>query len=491
MMTWCWAWAGFALTAGVPAPQAPLLGYWEGTILVPQSPLPVRLTFREEAGQLVAWLGVPAQQVRDLPAQTVTYRDGTLRVEFRTLGATWQGRYVPPPATPPRNDPPGNRDELRGELRGTWSQSGLNLPCDWKPVTAFTEARRPQQPKPPFPYDAREVRVLNPLTQKHLAGTLTFPRTKPLGGPIPAVILVSGSGPQDRNSTFFDHQPFLVLADHLTRANIAVLRYDDRGVGQSEGSHASATTEDLGTDAAAMLRWLRQQPGIDPRRVGVIGHSEGGLIGPIVAAKHPEEVGFLILLAGPGLPGAEILLDQNLQRFTTAEDQAAARILFGKLFEILRGTERRSVRRRLALEYLQQQATLSPPNVRQTLQLDDETQREALVAGLLSPWMEGFLRSDPAPILKQVRCPVLAVNGDKDVQVRAEANLRGIEQALAARPNGPPATVEVIRRPGLNHLFQPATTGEVSEYNQIETTFDAETLQILSRWIQSLPKEPK
>jgi hypothetical protein len=324
-------------------------------------------------------------------------------------------------------------------------------------------------PRPPFPYRAEDVSFANPVGGHKLAGTLTTP---PGAGPVPAVVLVSGSGPQDRDESLMGHKPFLVLADHLTRRGVAVLRYDDRGVGKSGGRFDGATSADFATDAAAAVAFLRGRPGIDPKRVGICGHSEGGLIGPTVAAADRLTVGFLVLLAGPGLPGFEVIQTQ-------ARDILKAD-----------GKSDKEVDALLALNRLSLGALMKPwVNPRPVL---------AAVAGGLAnpsadrwrpkppgdPWVRHFLAYDPRPTLALVRCPVLALIGGKDLQVAAKPNLEAIKSACP--------WADCRELPGLNHLFQPATTGSPAEYGKIETTFDPAALDAISAWVLAVQSgEPK
>jgi uncharacterized protein len=336
-------------------------------------------------------------------------------------------------------------------------------------------ARRPQEPLRPLPYVERQVTFRSPAAGIRLAGTLALPAG---GGPHPAVVLVAGTGPQDRDATVAGHRPFLVLADHLVRHGIAVLRFDERGVGASGGSHASASTPDFAQDAAAAVAWLATQRDIDGARIGVIGHSEGGMVAPMVASQSAR-VAFLVLLAAPGLPMREIGVRQAAA-VARAEGAAAADV---------------AARVQLSSSILALFRDDLPPDVLQArarpvleagfagIGLDAagrQREVERALAHYASPWAQFALRHDPAPVLRSVRVPVLALNGGLDVQIEAGPNLAAIAAALR---DGGNARVTVRELPGLNHYFQTARTGGISEYGRIPETFAPAALTAISDWV--------
>jgi uncharacterized protein len=282
------------------------------------------------------------------------------------------------------------------------------------------------------------------------------------------VVLITGSGPQNRDEELMGHKPFLVLADHLTRQGIAVLRYDDRGVGKSTGSFASATSEDFAGDAWAAWQKLSTRPDIDPKRIGLLGHSEGGLIAPMLAAAHPE-IAFVVMLAGPGVTGEQIMLAQSAAIMkASGAPQAAidANVSIQKqVFAILREetSTARIVERLGAIPVGTKEASA------------------ALVKQSSSPWLRFFAFYDPAPALAKVRCPVLALGGALDLQVLPDQNLPAIESTLKQGGN---TDVTVVRMPGLNHLFQSAKTGLPAEYAQIEETMAPAALETITTWIR-------
>lgn len=347
------------------------------------------------------------------------------------------------------------------DVRVTFSRTSLEI----------VAPTRPQTPQAPFPYAITEVRIDNPEAEGvTLAGTFTQPRG---ADRVPAVILVSGSGPQDRDESIWEHRPFAVLADHLSRQGVAVLRYDDRGFADSTGDFATGTSRDFASDAMAVLRWLRAQPGIDPNQVGVIGHSEGGLIAPIMAAEL-DAPDFLVLLAGPGTTGRQIVLEQSALIAGAAGGSAEDVDAMVEALEIM------TAEAALAEDGADVRARITP-------MLTDEfmarlgvpaDQKELFLVQITRDWYVQFLNHDPIPYLQAVDQPVLALIGSLDLQVPAPSNLAGLRRGLADNPDA-----TILELDGLNHMFQPAQTGTIAEYAQIETTFDPETLALISDWI--------
>jgi pimeloyl-ACP methyl ester carboxylesterase len=340
--------------------------------------------------------------------------------------------------------------------------------------------KRPQTPRPPFPYDEERVTVPNPAAPGvTLAATVTLPRG---AGPHPAVVLLTGSGQQDRDESLFGHKPFAVLADFLTRRGFVVLRADDRGVGGSTGPVATATSADFATDAAALFAHLLGRKEVDPKRVGLIGHSEGGLIAPMVAAKDAR-VAFLVMLAGPGVPGDSLLVAQGsaIRRASGAspESDALQSALQRELFAAVRAEPDSARLARRIEAILRSWYPRIPASERGGV---DEGQ---FVAGptrtLTLPWMRFYITHDPRPTLAKVRCPVLALNGSKDLQVLDSQNLPEIQ--LWVRKSGN-RDVTIRGMPGLNHLFQTATTGLMDEYGKIEETFAPAALEAIAAWLE-------
>ncbi|MCI0697608.1 alpha/beta hydrolase, partial [candidate division KSB1 bacterium] len=336
----------------------------------------------------------------------------------------------------------------------------------------FAPPKRPQTPQPPFPYVVEDLTYDNPAAQIKLAGTLTLPRAT---APVPAVILVSGSGPQGR----IEEGLYAVLADHLTRAGIAVLYVDDRGVGKSTGNFATATIEDFANDVLAGIAYLKTRKEIDAKKLGVIGHSEGGLIAPMCAAKS-SEVAFIVMMAGPGVTIEEILYEQAAltARVQGAKEDAIAqnRKTLEKIFAILKTEKDPAAADKKLAELAAAEVAAAP-----------EAQKKALEASLStnfkmtnSPWFRFMLTFDPRLVLRQVKVPVLALNGELDLQVPPQQNLPEIAKALTASGN---KNFKTVTLPKLNHLFQTAQTGAVSEYTKIEETIAPAALTLITEWI--------
>jgi fermentation-respiration switch protein FrsA (DUF1100 family) len=342
---------------------------------------------------------------------------------------------------------------------------------------------RAQDPRPPLPYRSEDVRYSNAAAGIQLAGTLTVPAG---AGPFPAVVLISGSGPQNRNNETYDHRTFLVLADHLTRAGIAVLRSDDRGVGASAGVFEQATTEDFASDAAAALAFLRTRSEVRREAVGLLGLSEGGLVAPIVAAGA-QPPAFLVLMGAPGLPGEELLLQQSAL-VARAMRLGEAQIDYNRqvqqqMFEVIEAEADQVVRQRRMAEVLRAQFQALSPEERAATGLTREGEEEWIQSQLRTmggPWFRYFLMHDPLPVLRQVRVPVLALGGTLDLQVPPDPNLGLIESALREAGN---RDVTVARLERLNHLFQPATVGVPAEYWDIPETMSTDAMARIASWI--------
>lgn len=440
-----------AIAAALLAPSLALAqiptsiaGDWYGTLDAGPQKLPVVFHIQPDGS---ATMESPAQMARSIPA-AATVKDGKLRFELRGVPAGFEGAV--------------SADGKK--LEGQWMQGEASLPLSLSRTAPVLN--RPQTPKPPFPYREEQLTYRNPASGLMLAGTLTLPEGK---GPFPAVVLITGSGTQDRDETAFGHKPFLVLADALTRKGVAVLRVDDRGAGGSQNSPSSAPTlAALTTDVAAGVALLRARADIDPERVGLIGHSEGGQIAPMLAAQDPR-IAFLVLMAAPGIKGLDLLAAQNRAIF-------AANGLPQDQIDIM-------MKNRLAWWQTARDATgETAARVELSALLDrqglpPESPQRPQILALASPVWRDRLSADPAPALSKVKAPVLAINGGKDLQVDAKANLAAIKAALPASTE---ASVQEL--PGLNHLLQTAKTGLVVEYSQIEETIAPAALATIVDW---------
>jgi uncharacterized protein len=441
-------------------------GLWQGTLKVPGGELRVVFHINKAAdGKLSATFDSPDQSANGIAVDECAFSNGKLTLTSKAIGGGYEGTM--------KND---------STLEGVWKQAGMSLPLVLKRIEKLEAVNRPQEPKPPYPYKEEEVTVENKTAGITLAGTLTEPDS---GGPFPAVVLITGSGPENRNEEVFGHKPFLVLADYLTRQGIAVLRCDDRGVGKSGGDSKTATTADLATDALAAFEYLKTRKDINPKQIGLIGHSEGGVIAPIVANEAPD-VAFVVLMAGTGVPGDSVLMLQS-QLVAKAEGAADATIAKSAIVErallnlAKSNLDSAALTAKLKPLLKQSMAQLSPADSQKVSSADTSSQAiDQQVKQVLTPWFRYFLNYDPRPALTKLRQPVLALNGDKDVQVAPKENLAAIEAALKAGGNKDYAVKEL---PGLNHLFQTANTGGVSEYAKIEETISPTALKAMGDWI--------
>lgn len=444
------------------AAQGPV-GVWDGTLSVNAARL--RLVFRIAASAegYTATLDSPDQGVRGIPVDSVDFRDGALSLRIVPLDVSFRGNLL-----------------SEGMLLGEFTQSGQRTMLM---LSRRKAAARPQTPQPPFPYACREVRFPSRAEGVELAGTLTLPDSLP---PRAAVVLVTGSGLQNRDEELFGHKPFLVIADRLTRSGIAVLRYDDRGFGlpkeEQQRLLAGATTDDFALDALGAFDWLRAQPGLEGVPCGILGHSEGGTIAFLAAAADPD-VAFVVSLAGGLIPGGRISL---LQKRRLMEQQgldpqlvdAACRLL-ERCHEELGQTSQEELPARLP----ELKASLAADPGVQVLPVPlCENLLQVLDGAAASPWVCRFLTLDPSEAIRQAgNRPVLAVNGSLDSQVDPDENLAAIRQLL-----GDSGLLTVKEYPGLNHLLQPCETGDVSEYEAIEVTVSEEVLADLVAWLRAL-----
>ncbi|MBA7514390.1 hypothetical protein ES705_06418 [subsurface metagenome] len=439
-------------------------GIWEGQLKVPGTELRIIFNIsKNQDGALTATLDSPDQGVTDIPVEEVIFKDNTLHLEVKSAGSVFEGNV--------------SEDFL--VIEGEWKQSGQALPLTINRVDKAVEILRPQEPKKPYPYIERQVEYTNLKAGVKLVGTLTLPSDK---GVFPAVLLITGSGPQDRDETIYSHRPFLVIADYLTRRGIAVLRVDDRGVGESTGDFSQATSEDFASDVLAGVEYLKTCKEIDPKKIGLIGHSEGGIIAPMVAVQSPD-VAFIVMMAGTGLPGEEILYLQGalISRAMgiSEEDITKNRQFNEKIFSVIKEEkDKKNAEERLRQMFMEDWEKVSDEEKEKIG--DPEVYLNAQLQSLLSLWLKFFLTYDPKPTLSKVKCPVLAINGEKDLQVPPKENLSAIEEALVAGGN---KNFTVKELPGLNHLFQTAQTGVASEYVKIEETISPVALKIVSDWI--------
>lgn len=440
---------------------------WEGKLNISSMSLRIVLKIiKNDDGSINAFMDSPDQGVKDIPVTSTSITDDSLKFDIGMIGVSFNGKI--------------EKDSLVAV--GNFSQAGMNLPLNLKKVEKATEIARPQTPQKPYPYNEEEVVFENKSANIKLAGTLTFPKEEKK---FPVVVLVTGSGAQDRDETVFNHKPFWVIADYLSRNGIAVLRFDDRGIAKSEGNFAAATSVDFVTDALAAVEYLKSRNEIDKTKIGIIGHSEGGMIAPMTASSS-SDVSFIVLLAGPGMTGKNLLLLQNrlIMKSQGADDEEINRTKQEEVYNIII-KESDSL---IAIKKLEGLYNLTLSQMTDEEKNKPENSKEAFereIKILLSPWFRFFLKFDPRPYLENVTVPVLALNGEKDLQVPPKENLSVIEEALKSAGN---KNYKIVELPGLNHLFQHCKTCTIPEYGQLEETFSPDALKIIGEWIRDITK---
>ena len=441
-----------------------ITGEWNGVLKVQAMQLKLVFHITKNSDGYTATMDSPDQGVKGISVTTATFEDPKLELEIKNIGIEYEG-------------------ELKDKtIEGTFKQGGLSLPLNLTRDSVITTSlKRPQEPAPPYPYYVEEVSFPNAGANITLSGTLTLPKKE---GNYPAVILITGSGPQNRDEEIFGHKPFLVIADYLTRNGIAVLRYDDRGTARSTGDFKTATSADFATDVESAIKYLKGRKEINQNKIGLVGHSEGGLIAPMVAARS-KDVHFVVLLAGTGLRGDQLLLLQQemIARASgiPATDIQKGRAVNAKAFQIVAdATSSDSLKTTLAA-YLKQVVNDSASGISVPSGMTADQFISLETNQITNPWMEYFIKYNPATALEKVKCPVLAVNGEKDVQVAANENLTAIKSALEKGGN---KNVTIKTYPNLNHLFQECTTGLPTEYATIEQTFSHVVLNDIIKWIQ-------
>ena len=441
-----------------------ITGAWNGVLDVMGTQLTLIFHIQKTDSGFTANFDSPDQGAFGIPFTTVELNNDNLILRAANIGAFYEG--VP----------------AADSIAGTWSQGGQSFELNLFRNEVEKRTRiRPQEPERPYPYYEEDVTIENKRDSLILAGTLTLPEKE---GLFPAVILISGSGPQDRNEEVFGHKPFLVLSDYLTRNGIAVLRYDDRGTAESTGDFASATSEDFANDVISAIEYLKNRDEIDQGQVGLIGHSEGGLIAPIVA-NRTDDVAFIVLLAGTGVPGKEI---SRMQARTLANievpDREAYYNFIDKSIEIASSNnDLASKREELTQLYRNSEVILNSI-------LPEGTNVDAFinqqVEGSLRPWNLFFFNHDPADELRKITIPVLSLIGSNDVQVPPGMNHPPIRQALEEAGN---TNFMIKELKGLNHMFQESETGSMMEYAEIEQTFSPIALDEITRWIKDYIKK--
>ncbi len=458
--------------AGSSGGKTPSLeGAWLGTLKVPPA-ASLRIVFNIRAnadGSLTGTLDSPDQGAAGIGISRITVEKEQVKVEVSSIGGGFEGKL----------------NAEGSEMTGQWKQGPAALDLVMKRVKEAPKVVRPQEPKKPYPYIDEEVTYQNVQDNFKLAGTLTMPK---IGQPFPAVVLITGSGQQNRDEAIFGHRPFLILADYLTRQGIAVLRVDDRGVGGSGGDASQATTEDFARDVLAGVAYLKTRKEIDPKRIGLIGHSEGGNIAPI-AATQSSDVAFIVLMAGTGVKGDAILEAQiaTVLKMQGADQAAidAAIQSQRRVVDVIAHETDPNVAKDKVRKIIEEALASLGEKQKQMLKNSDEVVNTQ-VGMATSKWLRYFVTQDPKDTLRKVKCPVLAINGALDKQVPPQMNLPAIEQALR---EGGSTHFTVKELPGLNHLFQTAQTGTMDEYAKIEETMSPLALETIATWVAAQAKQ--
>lgn len=444
-----------------------ITGAWSGALTLPQGKLPLIMNITQTGNGYSGTMDSPMQKAKGIPLTSVTFDGTTLHITLSQANLDYKATYK------------------NNAFTGTFVQNGNSLPLNLTRGGSEAEKpKRPQEPVPPFPYVSEDITFKNDKAGITLAGTLTLPQKE---GSFPAVILITGSGGQDRNEEIMGHKPFLVLADHLTKNGIAVLRFDDRGVGQSGGVFDGATTADFATDAEAALAYLKTRKEINKNKIGIAGHSDGGTAAAIAASRNAD-VAFVVLLAGGNIPGDELMVLQNYMlgkaQGMPENDLTQLAVLNRKIYDVIK-REKDPAKMKTELKQVFN-TDMKPLFVSKGVpEAEVENSIAVQIEGLTSAWYINFIRSQPAQYLEKIKCPILAINGDKDLQVASKANLDAVKRAGEKSGNKKITTKEL---PGLNHLFQETQTGLPSEYGTIEQTFSPLALNEISTWIKQQVK---
>jgi dienelactone hydrolase len=431
-----------------------ITGQWNGNLKVKGMQLRVVFNIRKTGNGFSSTMDSPDQGAKGIPVTTTTFENSKLELEIANAKIEYAGEL---------------KDNI---ITGTFKQGGQEFPLNLsKEQIEKQTVNKSQEPIKPYPYYSENLTFKNNKANITLAGTLTLPKKE---GNFPVVILITGSGPQNRDEELLGHRPFLVISDYLTRNGIAVLRYDDRGVAQSKGDFKTATTVDFASDVESAVSYLKTRREINIKKIGLVGHSEGGVIAPMVASKF-NDIDFIVLLAGPGLSGDKLLLLQKakIERETGYDEKEISKSqdVFKGAYQIISHSDMNDINLKSKIKaYFKQTLGNTAP----------EEQVNAITNQIVNPWMVNFIKYNPALVLQKVKCPILAMGGEKDLQVPAKENLTIIENALKEGGN---KKVTIKMFPNLNHLFQECKTGSPSEYASIEQTFSPTALDFMTKWI--------
>jgi pimeloyl-ACP methyl ester carboxylesterase len=452
----------FTLLLSFPVSAQAITGKWNGVLQVQGMQLRLVFNVTKSDNGFISTMDSPDQGAKGIPVTNTTFDNPKIKFEIPSAKIEYQGELK------------------QNEIVGIFKQGGKEFPMNLTRNAIEKEVlKRPQEPTKPFSYYSEDVTFSNIQANIVLSGTLTLPKKE---GNFPVVILISGTGPQNRDEEILGHKPFLVISDFLTKNGIGVLRYDDRGVGQSQGDFKVANSADFATDVESAIAYLKTRKEINKKKIGLVGHSEGGLIAPMVASKS-KDVAFIVLLAGTGIQGDQLLLMQQKLIGKTLglsnEDLRKTEMANRKAFDIVNKSKSLEQLNIDLTTYIQQTLKENPNAARPQGMTDDDFVT-LQVNQITNPWMLYFIKYNPAPTLQKVKCPVLAINGEKDLQVPPKENLTAIKNAITKGGN---SHVKIIEFPNLNHLFQECETGSPDEYAKIEQTFSPSALTEILKWI--------
>lgn len=438
-----------------------ILGDWSGKAQRGEKEITFVFHIKKEGVNYSSVMNVPTFRVSGMKPSKTTFTNGKLTIDGSNLGMFYIAKF---------------NSELQ-QFEGTYKEGGIEMVLNLKKgAVEIADQRRPQEPVKPYPYYEEEVNFQNKEANITLAGTLTLPNKE---GTFPVVILISGSGPQDRDETFMGHKPFLVLADHLTKKGIGVLRFDDRGQGESTGDFGSATTEDFSKDVLSAIAYLKTRKEVDTKNIGLIGHSEGGIIAPL-AANSSKDVAFMVLLASTGISGTELSVMQSktLRQFPVKDEATYEKNARKAIAIVTSNKNEQEIKTELTAHY---NAFIRP--ILKDLNVPEKNINAFInnqVNTSIKPWSRYFLQYNPADEIEKLQIPVLSLNGSKDTQVNAKINQNGIRQALIKGDN---KDYKIIELENLNHFFQECNTGKMDEYRKIEQTFSPIALKEISNWV--------
>ncbi|HXD94156.1 MAG TPA: alpha/beta fold hydrolase [Bacteroidia bacterium] len=441
-----------------------ITGKWNGILKVQGMQIRIAFNVNKTDSGYKSTMDSPDQKAFGIPVESTTFTNGIVKFAIPKGLIEYLGAV--------KND-----STIIGHLK----QSGQSFPLNLsRGELEKDKVLRPQEPVKPYPYYTEDVTFQNKKANITLAGTLSLPKQE---GNFPVVVLITGSGPNNRDEEVAGHKPFLVLSDFLTKNGIAVLRFDKRGIAQSKGNYNTATTVDFASDVEAAVNYLLTRKEINKNKIGLMGHSEGGIIAPMVAVQN-KNVKFIVLLAGTGIPGGQLLLLQQellgrAMGVSEADLQKEKTINTAAYNIITKSTDDQKLKTDLSSYYTQAYKDNPIPDSSKSMSISDMVNFQ--VTALMTPWRIYFIKYNPAPTLQKVKCPVLAIGGDKDLQVPATINLEAINTALTKGGN---KNVTIKQLPKLNHLFQECTTGSSTEYAQIEQTFSPTALAVILNWLQ-------